>query len=231
MSAAENVRYLASGKLFNIGQVLARLQGEFPDLSESKLRYLEEQGIVTPQRTAAGYRKFAETDVQRLQLALSLQRDQYLPLKVIRTYLEDLDEGRNPQLPNAAMPATGSIRIPKKKVTAIELVAETGITDSLLSQAQEVLLIGAEPFDLADVEIARAIVQLQRFGISPRHLKGAKAAAIREIGIIEGVVAPVVAKKDTASRARAAQFAFEMEALFSVIRSNLIRSAISKIDD
>jgi DNA-binding transcriptional MerR regulator len=230
MAAAENVRYLATGKLYNIGQVLARLQGDFADLSESKLRYLEEQGIVTPQRTPAGYRKFAETDVQRLQLALSLQRDQYLPLKVIRTYLDDLEDGKSPQLPSAA-PSSGAIRIPKKKVSAIDLIAETGITDSLLAQAQEVLLIGAEPFDQSEVEIARSIMQLQRFGIAPRHLKGAKAAAIREIGIIEGVVAPVVAKKDTASRAKAAQFAFEMEALFAVIRSNLIRAAISKIDD
>lgn len=230
MGAAENVRYLSSGKLFNIGQVLARLQAEYPDLSESKLRYLEEQGIVTPQRTPAGYRKFSEDDVQRLRLALGLQRDQYLPLKVIRTYLEDLEDGKNPQLPSAA-PATGSIRIPKKKVSAIDLIAETGISDNLLAQAQEVLLIGTEPFDQSDIEIARAVAQLQRFGIAPRHLKGAKAAAIREIGIIEGVVAPVVAKKDTASRAKAAQFAFEMEALFAVIRSNLIRGAISKIDD
>jgi DNA-binding transcriptional MerR regulator len=230
MAAAENVRYLASGKLFNIGQVLATLQKEFADLSESKLRYLEEQGIVTPQRTAAGYRKFSEADVQRLQLALTLQRDQYLPLKVIRTYLEDLDDGKNPNLPSA-QPTTGAIRIPSKRVGEIDLIAETGITDSLLSQAKEVLLIGTGPYDAAEIEIARAIVQLQRFGISPRHLKGAKAAAIREIGIIEGVVAPVLGKKDTASRARAAQFAFEMEALFASIRSNLIRGAISKIDE
>lgn len=230
MSAAENVRYLGSGKLFNIGQVLAHLQREYPDLSESKLRYLEEQGIVTPQRTASGYRKFSEDDVQRLQLALGLQRDQYLPLKVIRTYLDDVDAGRNPSLPNAA-PTTGSIRIPKKRVSEIDLIAETGISKTLLTQAQEVLLIGEGPFDAAEIEIARAVVQLQRFGISPRHLKGAKAAANREIGIIEGVVAPVVSKKDTASRARAAQFAFEMEAQFAAIRSNLIRAAISKIDE
>ncbi len=230
MAAAENVRYLAAGKLFNIGQVLNALQKEFADLSESKLRYLEEQGIVTPQRTAAGYRKFSETDVQRLQLALTLQRDQYLPLKVIRSYLEDLDDGKNPILPNGS-PTTGAIRIPAKRVSQIDLIAETGIGDSLLAQAQEVLLIGEGPFDLSEVEIARSIVQLQRFGISPRHLKGAKAAAIREIGIIEGVVAPVLGKKDTASRAKAAQFAFEMETLFASIRSNLIRGAISKIDE
>ena len=230
MASAENVRYLSSGKLFNIGQVLNALQKEFSDLSESKLRYLEEQGIVTPQRTAAGYRKFSEADVQRLQLALTLQRDQYLPLKVIRTYLEDIDDGKSPNLPSANS-NTGSIRIPAKRVSEIDLIAETGISDSLLSQAKEVLLIGEGPFDLAEVEIARSIVHLQRFGISPRHLKGAKAAAIREIGIIEGVVAPVLGKKDTASRAKAAQYAFEMEALFAAIRSNLVRGAISKIDE
>ena len=92
------------------------------------------------------------------------------------------------------------------------------------------LLINQEPFEASDVEIARAIVHLQRFGIQPRHLRGIKASAEREIGIIEGVVAPVLSKNDTASRSRAAHYAAEIENQFSSIRAELIRSVIGKID-
>jgi alpha-D-ribose 1-methylphosphonate 5-triphosphate synthase subunit PhnG len=87
-----------------------------------------------------------------------------------------------------------------------------------------------EPFEVGDVEIARALVHLQRFGIAPRHLRGLKASADREIGIIEGVVAPVLSKNDTANRSRAAHYAAEIENQFSAIRAELIRSVIGKID-
>ncbi len=85
--------------LLTIGQVIARLKPEFPDLSSSKLRFLEERELVTPIRTASGYRKFSAADVERLRIVLGLQRDHYLPLKVIKDYLADLDAGREPVLP------------------------------------------------------------------------------------------------------------------------------------
>src|SRR5690606_18436510 len=94
MAAATARSKQASAGLLSIGQVLARLTPEFPGLSSSKLRYLEEQGLVTPQRTESGYRKFSPGDVDRLRLALTLQRDRYLPLGVIRQYLDDIDAGR-----------------------------------------------------------------------------------------------------------------------------------------
>ena len=217
-------------KLFTIGQVLDVLSQKFPDLSPSKLRFLEEQGLVTPQRTASGYRKFTELDIERIQIILELQRDQYLPLKVIRTYLADLDDGKQPSLPGGAVNAQHLRQARGKKLSRIELIAETAITDQLIAEAQDVSLLTEEPFDVAALEIARAIVHLQRFGIQPRHLRGIKASAEREIGIIEGVVAPVLGKNDTASRSRAAHYAAEIENQFSTIRTELIRSVISKID-
>lgn len=90
-------------KLFTIGQVLNILDPEFPDLSTSKLRFLEEQGLVTPQRTASGYRKFSEHDVERIRIILELQRTRFLPLKVIGNYLDELDEGKAPVLPSGEM--------------------------------------------------------------------------------------------------------------------------------
>ncbi|MEY4425635.1 MAG: hypothetical protein RJB56_1262 [Actinomycetota bacterium] len=219
-------------KLFNIGQVLSVLNPEFPDLTPSKLRFLEEQGLVTPQRTESGYRKFTDLDIERIRIVLELQRDQYLPLKVIRSYLAELDEGKQPTLPGVASVNSAHLRQAKgKRFSRIELIAETAITDALISEAQDVSLLGEEPFDLAALEIARAVVHLQRFGIQPRHLRGLKASTDREIGIIEGVVAPVLGKNDTSSRSRAAHYAAEIENQFSAIRSELMRAAISKLDD
>ena len=230
-SAQSNIRSISSsGKLFTIGQVLSVLNPEFPDLSPSKLRFLEEQGLIEPQRTPAGYRKFSEQDVQRTRVILELQRDQYLPLRVIREYLEQLDSGKSPNLPQVQ--SSVSKLQPKNpiKLTKVALMSETGISAGLLQEAQTLTLIAKEPFESSDLEIARAIVHLQRFGISPRHLRGLKASAEREIGIIEGVVAPVLGKNEAASKSRAAHYAQEIENQFATIRAELIRAVISKID-
>lgn len=230
-SLQSNVRAISSsGKLLTIGQVLAILNSDFPDLSPSKLRFLEEQGLIEPQRTPAGYRKFSEQDVARTRVILELQRDQYLPLRVIREYLEQLDQGKAPALPLAQ--ASVAKLQPKHpiKLTKVALMSDTGISAGLLQEAQTLMLINKEPFEACDLEIARALVHLQRFGISPRHLRGLKASADREIGIIEGVVAPVLSKNEPSSASRAAHYAKEIENQFAAIRSELIRSVISKID-
>lgn len=230
-ATAANLFEARQSKLFNIGHVLAELNKDFQDLSPSKLRFLEEQGLVSPQRTASGYRKFTQLDIERIRIILELQRDQYLPLKVIRAYLADLDEGKQPSLPSGASVNPQHLRQARSKTyTKIEMIAETAISDALISEAQDVNLIGVEPFESKDVEIARAIVHLQRFGIAPRHLRGLKASADREIGIIEGVVAPVLRKNDTSNRSRAAHYAAEIENQFASIRAELIRSVIGKID-
>lgn len=221
-----------AGKLVTIGQVLSLLTPEFPELTQSKLRFLEDNGLITPQRTDSGYRKFNEADVDRLTLILELQRDRYLPLKVIGQFLADIDAGKTVALPGDDSKQSRHSRVASAKfVTKIELIAETSITDSLLAEAQSVGLITEEPFNASTIEIARSIMRLNRgFGITPRHLRGIKTAADREIGIIEGVVAPVLAKKETSSRSKAAHFAEELQAHFGNIREELIRSSISKID-
>jgi DNA-binding transcriptional MerR regulator len=230
-SAQSSVRAISSsGRLLTIGQVLGTLNPDFPDLSPSKLRFLEEQGLIEPQRTPAGYRKFSEQDVQRTRVILELQRDQYLPLRVIREYLEQLDAGKAPSLPQAQSSVSKLQPKNRIKLTKVALMSETGLSSGLLQEAQTLMLINKEPFEVADLEIARAIVHLQRFGISPRHLRGLKASADREIGIIEGVVAPVLSKNEPASKSRAAHYAREIENQFATIRAELIKSVISKID-
>ncbi len=215
-------------KLYNIGEVLAILKPEFPDLTPSKLRFLEDQGLVTPQRTEAGYRKFSDAQVERVKVALELQRDQYLPLKVIRQYFEDLDGGKNPALPINA-PTANKLR-KSLKFSTMKLIEESGISNPALKEAQEVGLIGQEPHSSQELEIAMSIAGLSQFGIAPRHLKGLKASADREIGIIGGVIEPVVKKRTPESSAKAAYYAREIENRFANIRSQLLDGEISKLD-
>ena len=184
-------------------------------------------------RTDAGYRIFEESDLERLRLILDWQSSRFLPLKVIRQLLADIDAGKSPVLPGEPAHSLKTGRVAKtKKITRIELVAETGISDALIAEAQEVGLLGAEPFAIGSLEIARSIVRLKDgFGLTPRHLRGLKTSADRSIGIIEGVVAPVVAKKDSTSRSRAAHFAAEMQEHFSMIHDVLVRVALTSLDD
>ncbi|MTA30183.1 MAG: MerR family transcriptional regulator, partial [Actinobacteria bacterium] len=119
-----------SSKLFTIGRVLSILEFDFPELTNSKLRFLEDQGLVTPQRTDSGYRKFTEEDIDRLRIILELQRDQYLPLKVIRNYLDELDAGKSPKLPSSKEPKSLRAK-PGKKYSELDLIAESAITPAL----------------------------------------------------------------------------------------------------
>ncbi len=215
-------------KLLTIGQVLNLLRGEFSDLTNSKLRFLEDQGLVTPLRTDSGYRKFRQAEVDRLRLALQLQRDHFLPLKVIKEYFEDLDAGRQPNLPG--LPEAKPVRSRAKKLTSLDLVSQSGVNDNIVAAAQDAKLIGAAPYGVNDVEIAKALVELQKFGLTPRHLNALRVEAEREIGIIEGVIKPVLSRKDTSSRARAEYLARQLQELFNTIRNEIIDREIGQID-
>ncbi|MEY4417670.1 MAG: hypothetical protein RIQ88_108 [Actinomycetota bacterium] len=212
-------------RLLTIGRVIELLVADFPDLSPSKVRFLEDQGLINPVRTEAGYRKYSELDVERIKLILELQRDKFLPLKVIKTYLDDLDAGKQPALPtDKRRPSVN------KRFSKLELIAESGINETLIAEAQASGLIAKDSFEYGDIEIARALMALQRFGISARHLRGIKTAVDRDLGLIQGVVASVKKQRDPAAKSRAAAYAAEIEAQMAVIRTELIRSVIDKID-
>ena len=213
-------------RLYTIGQVLAVLKPEFGDLSPSKLRFLEDQGLVTPERTESGYRKFSDSQIERLRVILTLQRDQYLPLKVIRDHLDELDAGRQPLLPTAT---PSSLRKGQRFSTA-QLKLETGLSDAGFREGAELGLFGAQPHSSHEVEIAFALVGLEEFGIQPRHLRGLKSAAEREIGIITGVTEPVLRKKAPDSAAKAGHISREIAERFGAIRSHLIAEVIEEIE-
>lgn len=222
----------ASGpNLLSIGQVLARLTAEFPDLTPSKLRFLEERQLICPARTESGYRKFSPTDLERLRFVLTMQRDHYLPLKVIRGYLDELDAGRQPELPGTVPVSSPSILSSERRYRRDELIRETGATPQLLNDAvSSSLVIAGELYGEDTIFVMRALVELQRTGIEPRHLRGFRAAAERELGLIESALIPVARRKDASSRAKAGELAREIAGQLEIVRSSLIRSALSRLD-
>jgi DNA-binding transcriptional MerR regulator len=211
--------------------VLARLVSEFPDLSPSKLRFLEERQLISPARTESGYRKFSQSDMDRLRFVLTMQRDHYLPLKVIRGYLDELDAGRRPELPGAATGPIPTILPTDRRLQRDELIREAGATPQLLNDAiSSSLIVPAEWYGEPVLAVLRSLVELQRSGIEPRHLRGFRASAERELGLIESALIPVARRKDASSRAKASELAKEIAGQLEIVRSSLIRSALSRLD-
>jgi DNA-binding transcriptional MerR regulator len=228
--AAAQARVTGAVGLLSIGQVLAKLNPEFPDLSPSKLRFLEERQLITPARTDSGYRKFSAADMDRLRFVLTMQRDHYLPLKVIRGYLDELDAGRQPELPGGALQAP-SMLSSERRLSRDELVREAGANAMLLNDAvSSSLIVAADTFGEDVLAVLKSLVELQRSGIEPRHLRGFRAAAERELGLIENALMPVARRKDASSRAKAAEMAREIASQLEVVRSSLIRSALTRLD-
>lgn len=215
----------------SIGQVLARLTAEFPDLTPSKLRFLEERHLISPARTESGYRKFSPSDLERLRFVLTMQRDHYLPLKVIRGYLDDLDAGRQADLPGGGTPTAPSMLSGDRRYRRQELIREAGATPQLLNDAvSSSLILASDTFGDDALLVLRALVELQRSGIEPRHLRGFRGAAERELGLIESALIPVARRKDASSRAKAGELAREIAGQLEIVRSSLIRSALSRLD-
>jgi DNA-binding transcriptional MerR regulator len=196
--AAELLFDVGDEKLLTIGSVVDRLRGEFPDISVSKLRYLEEQGLVTPRRTKSGYRLYSQDDVARLMRVLGLQRDEYLPLKVIRREIE-----RSPAspLPSArqGLRKTDLLAVAQEReYTAEEILQMTGADATLLSELEEFEFVharqvsGVRRFTELDAGIVGAATQLAQLGLRPKNLRVVKSAVDREIGLIEQVLLPAL---------------------------------------
>jgi DNA-binding transcriptional MerR regulator len=173
-----------------IGAVCRRLQEEFPDISISKIRYLEDQGLLAPRRTQGGYRLFGEDDVERLQTILRLQRDEFLPLRVIRQELATA----SPKAKRRRRVA--SLEQREGELPLEELCARAGITPHLARQLEEFGLLaprsdaGERLYPETDVEIAVACAQLGKYGIDPRHLRAFRTSADNEVALLERLVAP-----------------------------------------
>jgi DNA-binding transcriptional MerR regulator len=216
------------------------LRAEFPDTTISKLRFLEAEGLVEPQRTASGYRKYSWNDVARLRFVLTAQRDQYLPLRVIREQLEALERGdeplgrQRPALvavgPDGEVSGDGASPEPADaRVARAELVRRTGIAEQLLTELEQLGLVTSRPpgwFDPDAVVIVEAVVGLTRYGLELRHLRAFRTGADREVGLFSQLLTPMVRQSDPAARARAAETARELTALSQRLHAALVRTGL-----
>lgn len=212
--------------LLSIGQVLERLQGEFGDLSPSKLRFLEEQGLIAPERTKSGYRKFSQVHVERLRLILTLQREHYLPLRVIAEVLEEIDAGRDPVIPGAAPRSASSILTPRRVLGREELQRLTGASARFLGEAIAAgLLPATEVYPYETVAELTALLRLAEQGITPRHLRAVRVAAEREAELIDQAVG---ARGSRAGSPEHAETALEIAGLLGTVRDGVLRRRISR---
>lgn len=223
-ATAPRGRSSSAGHL-SIGQVLARLTPEFPNLSSSKLRFLEVQGIVTPMRTESGYRKFSPADVNRLRVALTLQRDHYLPLARIREYLDEhgADSTVAPSVP-------ASIVQTARRYHRDELLKAAGAKAGLLNDAISAgLITAAETFDERALALLRTLVALDAHGIQPRHVRGLRQAAEREVSLVESALAPLLRRTDAASRGKAGELAPELLRRLDEVRASFVHAALERL--
>jgi DNA-binding transcriptional MerR regulator len=225
----------------NIGEVLDRLRPDFPGITIPKIRFLEDKGLIKPERTPAGYRKFSGADVDRLRYVLRMQRDHYLPLKVIGEHLDAIDRGLEPPpidavvptVPRVALAADGLpspasfARRDQLRLSRRELVKIAEISEELLDQLEQYALITPRPgtghYDTDALVVAQTARELADFGFEPRHLRAFKTSADREVGLVEQVVAPHKRSRDAAAKARADEAVNEIAALSVRLHATLVK--------
>jgi len=218
-----------------ISDVLAGLSADFPTLTPSKLRFLEEQGLVEPRRTAGGYRQYSPADVERVRYVLREQRDKYLPLRVIGDELAALDRGEvleplHPRLAARDGAATGPMRLARH--TAESLANAAGAEVALVTGLIEAGVITPPASGRLDpwaVEIVRAAESLAEHGVEPRHLRAFRTAADRQLDVVEQIVAPVKAQRAGASQAHAATLAAELGELCVRLHAALLRAGVADL--
>jgi DNA-binding transcriptional MerR regulator len=189
----------ADERPLTIGAVCRLLREEFPDISISKIRYLEDQGLLAPRRTPGRYRLFGEEDVERLRTILRLQRDEFLPLRVIRQELATT-AAKGGRRRRSGLTATD------EEVELQELCERAGLTPALARQLEEYGLLesrvdgGERLYREGEVDIAAACAKLARFGIDARHLRSFRSASEREVGLLEAIVAPALRSRNAERR-------------------------------
>lgn len=223
--------------LRSIGQVLSVLKPEFPDVSISKIRFLESEGLISPERAPSGYRRYAESDIDRLRYILDVQKNHYLPLKVIREHLDMIDRGEQPPTPTAPPPpgepaesaevVTPQPRPPKRpiRVTRRELLKLSGLSESALTELERHALVmprrGTVYYGRDALTVAVIARKLGAYGIDARHLRVIKQAAEREVGLIEQAIAPHLRRNPASRQLPAEVMQLVLHAHAAIMRSQL----------
>jgi DNA-binding transcriptional MerR regulator len=205
---------------FGIGEVLAQLRPEFPDISTSKIRFLEAEGLIEPERSRSGYRRFSAPDIERLRYILTAQRDSYLPLRVIKERLADGAQTGGGH--------TGSERTPAG-MTRHQLLDAAEISDAELTELEDYGLIRrmGRQYGQDALAVARAVAALRQYGVQARHLRAVKASADREANLVEQVVAPQLRQRGAGARDAAARTAWQIADLTLRLHATLVESALA----
>lgn len=220
----------------SIGEVLAQLRPDFPDITISKIRFLEAEGLVLPERAPSGYRRFSHDDVARLRFVLTAQRDNYLPLRVIKQQLEALDSGLDPgeagsgpATPHVvAAPGSGGKDV---RLTRASLLEAAAITEEQLAELESFGLIDgrSSSFGADDLVIARTAGELSEYGLEPRHLRTIRSATEREAGLVEQIVAPLLRQRSSPGRGQALETAGEVGRLVLRLHSTMLEAQLRRI--
>jgi DNA-binding transcriptional MerR regulator len=227
----------------NIGEVLDRLRPDFPGITIPKIRFLEDKGLIKPERTASGYRKFSVEDVERLRYVLRMQRDHYLPLRVIGEHLDAIDRGLEPPpiepvvptVPQVALAADGMpspasfLRRDNVRLSRRELLKIAEVSEELLGELEQYGLVTPSRtghYDTDALVIAQTARELADFGFEPRHLRAFKTSADREVGLVEQIVAPHKRGRDAAAKARAEETVSEIAALSVRLHATLVKAGL-----
>jgi len=218
---------------FGIGEVLAQLRPEFPDISTSKIRFLEAEGLIEPARSRSGYRRFSAADIERLRHILTMQRDSYLPLRVIRERLA-LDATGTPGAGEGfGIPAAdgrhGAGRVPAD-MSRRQLLEAAGIDEAELTELEDYGLIRrvGRQYGPDALAVARTVAALRQYGVQARHLRAVRAAADREANLVEQVVTPQLRQRAPGARDAAARTAWQITDLTLRLHATLVESALAE---
>lgn len=238
----ESTRPSDSSVRLGIGDVIAALADEFPEVTISKVRFLEAEGLVTPERTSSGYRKFRPTDVDRLRYVLTMQRDHYLPLRVIRDHLDAIDRGLEPPVPVGSLgprvPAdveTGRTGLDelaapptRLRLSRSELLAQTGVSEATLEQLESIGMVAprGRHYDAEAVIVVSTVGQMLEFGLEIRHLRPFRLSAERQVALVHQVVSPLARSRNAETRERAEGVMAELAALSLRLHATLLRQGL-----
>lgn len=218
----------------SIGELLEAVRDDFPDVSISKIRFLETEGLLAPQRTESGYRKFYPSDVERLRQILALQRDRFLPLKVIKTKIENgeiaapAEQGTGSSASSATTPGAELAGVHMDRA---ELLRASGLSEQELASLEDFAVISMREghYDENDLAVARSAKRFFAHGVEPRHLRMYLQFAEREAAVFSQIVGPVARKKDPSAVAEARTTVQQLQELARAMHAAMLRASLRSL--
>jgi DNA-binding transcriptional MerR regulator len=228
---------MAQGRDFmTIGELVESLQPAHPDLTISKVRFLEDEGLITPERTAGGYRKFSGQEAARVDLVLRLQKEQFLPLAIIREKLKDLDKGRVPDDLRSMVTRPEAVSLPFDEVETVpldQIQSTMGLPVTFINELAGFGLVrivkgeNGDELKRADIEIAHSCWDLRRFGVEPRHLRMYENLADREGALFSQILLPQMRHRTPETRQKLVETISEITKCADDLKRHLLKRAIA----